>query len=614
MVFRIKQWLVGCCLAVNLVVALPSPTYAQNETKTPATEAGGGADQEAKIAKLIEQLGAGEFAAREKAQADLAKIGLEAFDAINEAQRHDDVEVALRARYLVRAMQVQWHQDSDSAEVIRVLTKYGEQSETERRSRIDRLKGLASRQGLVALCRLARFETSDELSKHAALRVLDLLPELKDEAAREDAGKKIIAGSGNGKRTATAWLRTFAKTLPDIAASIPQWEAHIKAEHELFTQFPDRTSREVVRDLYRFEVALMQGLGREPEAVAVMRKTLTLLEGTEQQLTELMDWLLERKAWPVVQEVAERFPKPFLASAELLYRLAEAQDGDGKMDVAKETAAKALALRPDDVPEHFRLGILLQERGQFTLAENELRYLLPRVTTDAYHQFRVPYALSEMLHDIGRELPAAEVAQGAVEMLAKNAQLVENSIRPQGAWISRMHYFYALDLLEQGKLEEARKHLDDGAAADPTDADVLIALYRWPNPTPEQQASIRKLVTAAAEGFEKDMEKFKQAGDTLDDNDKGNYATACNQFAWLVGNTFGDYGKAVLASHKSVDLYLELRRDAGAYYDTLGRCYYAKGDFENAIKYQSQALLLQPHSGQMKRQLALFQKAKAEKK
>lgn len=295
----------------------------------------------AKVVKLIEQLGAGEFAAREKAQGDLAKIGLEAFDALNDAQHHDDVEIALRARYLVRAMQVQWHQDTDPADVIRVLQKYGEQSETERRSRIDRLKNLVDQQGLVALCRLARFETSEELSKYAALRVMDLLPELKDAKAREEAAKKVAAGAGSGKRIATAWLRTFAKTLPDLAATIPEWEAHTKLEHELFTQFPDRTSREVVRDLYRFEVSLMQTLGREQDAVAVMRKSLSLLEGTADQLTELVDWLLERKAWPVVQEVADRFPKPFVDNPELIYRLAEAQDQDGKQENAKATAAKA---------------------------------------------------------------------------------------------------------------------------------------------------------------------------------------------------------------------------------------------------------------------------------
>jgi tetratricopeptide (TPR) repeat protein len=599
------------------VTIMVTQATAQNDAKKPAADVAQPTDQEAKVAKLIEQLGAGEFAAREKAQGDLAKIGLEAFDALNDAQHHDDVEIALRARYLVRAMQVQWHQDSDPADVIRILKGYGEQSETERRTHIDQLKNLVEQRGLVALCRLARFETSEELSKYAALKVMDFLPELKDEKAREEAAKKVTAGAGSGKRIATGWLRTFAKTLPDLAASIPEWEAHIKAEHELFTQFPDRTSREVVRDLYRFEVSLMQMLGRDPEAVAVMRKTLSLLEGTAQQLTELVDWLLERKAWPVVQEVADRFPKPFAESAELLYRVAEAQDQDGKKEQAKETAAKALVIRPDDKEEHYRLAVFLQEqRGQFTWAENEFKYLISHFAEDTRVQLLVRFRLSEMLHDIGRDLPAAEVAKEGVDILAKNPQ-PQDIIRSPGAWVSRMHFFFALDLVEKEKMEEARKHLDDGAAADPTDADVLIALYRWPNQTPEQQANIRKLVTTAADSFEKEMEQLKKQGADGREDPFGlgsrEYSQACNQYAWLVGNTFGDFDKAIRASHKSVELKQGLKEEAGAYYDTLGRCYYAKGDLDNAIKYQTQALKFDPHSGQMKRQLALFQTAKAEK-
>lgn len=83
----------------------------------------------------------------------------------------------------------------------------------------------------------------------------------------------------------------------------------------------------------------------------------------------------------------------------------------------------------------------------------------------------------------------------------------------------------------------------------------------------------------------------------------------CNQLAWLVGNTFGDYDEAVRLSQRS----LEIRPDYAGYLDTLGRCYYAKGDFENAIKYQSQAVKLDPHSGQIQRQLALFKKEQAAK-
>src|SRR4051794_7126222 len=92
-----------------------------------------------RIEKLIEQLGAEDFAARERAQAELAQLGLAAYDALNAAQIHHDPEIALRSRYLVRSMSVRWFADSDSPEVIRLLKDYGDLSESERKSRIDRL-------------------------------------------------------------------------------------------------------------------------------------------------------------------------------------------------------------------------------------------------------------------------------------------------------------------------------------------------------------------------------------------------------------------------------------------------------------------------------------------
>ncbi|MCA9210287.1 MAG: tetratricopeptide repeat protein, partial [Planctomycetales bacterium] len=61
--------------------------------------------------------------------------------------------------------------------------------------------------------------------------------------------------------------------------------------------------------------------------------------------------------------------------------------------------------------------------------------------------------------------------------------------------------------------------------------------------------------------------------------------------------------------HKS----LELVPDTAGYLDTLGRCYYAKGDYANAVKYQTQAVRLDPHTQQIRRQLELFEKALAGK-
>jgi tetratricopeptide (TPR) repeat protein len=46
----------------------------------------------------------------------------------------------------------------------------------------------------------------------------------------------------------------------------------------------------------------------------------------------------------------------------------------------------------------------------------------------------------------------------------------------------------------------------------------------------------------------------------------------------------------------------------------LGRCYYAVGDYENAIKYQRRAVELEPFAMSMKRQLQLFETELQQKK
>jgi tetratricopeptide (TPR) repeat protein len=73
----------------------------------------------------------------------------------------------------------------------------------------------------------------------------------------------------------------------------------------------------------------------------------------------------------------------------------------------------------------------------------------------------------------------------------------------------------------------------------------------------------------------------------------------------LISNTEGDYKKALDYSLQS----LELTPDVAAQIDTAGRCYYAVGDLENAIRMQRKAVKLEPHSPPLDRQLAMFEKA-----
>src|SRR3990167_6755531 len=99
-------------------------------------------------------------------------MGLAVFDALVEAQHHRDIEVARRARYLLRGMPVQWSVDADPQVVRSFLRDYGQQGRDERLSRIKQLATLKDSLGVEALCRITRFEADILLSKQASLQLM----------------------------------------------------------------------------------------------------------------------------------------------------------------------------------------------------------------------------------------------------------------------------------------------------------------------------------------------------------------------------------------------------------------------------------------------------------
>jgi tetratricopeptide (TPR) repeat protein len=565
----------------------------------------------ARIAGLIRMLGADDFTAREKAQAELSELGLEAFDALHAAQNDNDPEVALRARHLVRSMNVRWFQESDSPDAIKILRGYGEQSDGERRSRMDKLALLENRQGVVPLCRVARFETIDALSKAAALKVMEQ-PQIEDAAVRDEVAGSITTIMGNSNRPAATWLRLYARTLTDPASALADWDKATAAEQEAMSKHPEQTTREIVRDLYRWQVELLKRLGKDQEAVAVIRRTFNLIEGTPEQVKELVGWLIHAQKYEVVLEAAERFKATFDETPELLYRLAQTQLKLGKTVEGNATADLALAADAKNLDAHLLVAIKLQDFGLHDWSEREFRQIMTSVPAGTVLDFRARFYLSEMLHDQAKELAAAETLQPLCDLMDKDATAKDTCAKaqrdPEGVY-SRMHFFFACALVEQGKAADAEARLDKAVGQDPTDADALIALYRLPNQSDERKAKTKAMIETTAKQFRMQLEQFKQAAEQAPSEQFQNsynmqVALMCNQLAWLLGNTIGDYEEAVKLSQRS----LEIRPDYPGYLDTLGRCYYAKGDLASAVKFQSQAVQLDPHSGQIRRQLEFFKK------
>ncbi|HWB09623.1 MAG TPA: hypothetical protein VG826_10375 [Pirellulales bacterium] len=565
-----------------------------------------------KIEALITQLGADDFFARERAQQELAEIGYEAFDALSEAaDNSDDIEVKLRAGYLVRMMRLASVVDSDPAEIKQLLGDYETLSEAERIDRIKQVAAQADDKGLPVLCRLVRFERSAVLSKEAAAAVL-MQKWPTDKAASARRAETIRRGVGASVRPAAAWLTTYLAGHKDPVAALDSWEKLVAAEERRGVESPHQTRPEILAALWREKATLLRRLGRDDEADEILMRLVEREESSisVDSLEELLRWLVDQRAFSVVDRLAEKFADRFQQEPLLLYSLAEARQAEGKEQLVTETIARALAINDgqEAFKDHWRVATELMRRHRWHWAEDEFRRVAELAPDDNRFSIDARVRLSEVLHDRGDDGEAGQVLDGVVDVMEKNLAASnedENAGRTVEATRARMHYFHACGLSKPDQKKERLRRLIDAIDADPTDADVLIAIYRTKDLDPPLVQQNLERIRSAAEIFRQQMQQ--QPDDP----------TPYNQFAWLVANTEGDYKEALQASEKSLELVRANPRMAGSeasFLDTLGRCYFAVGDYENAIKTQTKAVELDSESGLMRKQLDLFRQTFDEQK
>ncbi len=573
---------------------------------------------ETRISALIDQLGSSRYATRQRAKTELKRLRLEAFDALNAAQFNDDIEIALSARYLVRSMQVNWWTDEDPPEVKQLLREYGTRKEVERRNLMEQLAGLGRQKSFRPLCRLVRYEASQRLSKKAALLTLSLQAPSGD-AERRLFASDLIARAGKSKRAAAQWLRAYAELLVDDPASHQHWVDLIAKEQAEMADSPDESSKELTRDLLRWYADQLSLRERYDEALATMRKTIGLLSTSEPELLEAADWFRERESWATIVELAERYEETFAHSAMLQYRLALAYRELNQDDKAAKAAKLALAAVQDEAENHLVMAANLQHDGLFEWAELEYRHVARQMAEQPSEAVRARIYLSEMLHDSGSEQSAGEVLRGLVDLVEAKEdvrKLVETDLgRDLSSIKSRMFFFFAQHRRELKEFQKQRELLLKGHKNDPHDADVLIAMYHVPESDKQWQEATHKRIQATTDHFRGQLKKLSNGlGSSRPFEDRAlaqlQLALTYNQLAWLIANTEGDFDESLRCSKRS----LELQPNRSGFLDTLGRCYYAKGDYENAVKYQTRAVAMEPHSPLIVAQMKLFLEALRQQK
>lgn len=599
-------------LAISLAMALAWGGWFDAGDAAGAENSQAGLD--AQIAGWITDLGSPQYVQRERAQQELQRVGLAAFDSLLEAQRHDDVEIAARSRYLLRSLRISWSDQGDAAEVKSILRNYDQFNRDDRRNCMRQLATLDGSQGVAALCRLARFDIDPVLSKQAALLAMGrgVPADAEPRAKLAETIRTTITGS---RRTAGVWLLAYARSLEDLASAISELERISSAEAELLARFPEESDRTVLRDLLRWRSEMLLKLDRKEDALVVLRQAMALMGSDRSEIYDMLDWALQNNVWALGDELASRFQDQFRADPLLMYRWAESQRNSGRGELAEQTAKAALEMDSDRSERHVETARQLIERLDYDWAERELRRVIASIQPEDETSMEAMFFLSDLLFDLKKEQEAALVLQDAVDAIDKNSKILQNFSRSVGAVRSLMHFRFAEHCAKTGDVQGQRKHLEEAVRQNPADIDVLISMYRmkgadadWKRGTSERIRSVGGRLRDGARQYEEMAQN--PANQRLRSDVAATLAMQLNQYAWLVCNTEGDFRDALRASRRS----LELSPDNSAYFDTQARCHYALGDLENAVRCQTRAAQLEASSQQIVRQLEIYRKELTDKR
>ncbi|MEM8946273.1 MAG: hypothetical protein AAGD11_13955 [Planctomycetota bacterium] len=563
------------------------------------------------VQQLIKQLGHDDYLLRQQAEAELLQLGAAAFAQLQTAERHADLEVATRARYILNQISIEWVRSTDPPVVQSMMSRYGELSMQLKLAKIRELAKLPDEQGFAALSRIARYDTSSGIvARYAALETIEkgLLP-----IARAPKAAAMLRGElGESNEAPSTWIEMYADQIESPERVHPRWLELIDEEIELLSEAPSETDDALTLGLIRAHLDLSDQLDDDQAILAGWERRFVLAGDSEEDFLEGLEraiaWLTEREQWSALSLLEDRYVGEIKASRTLLYRLALAREKQGRTDEAQLVAEQALAVPSDDFAERNECADLIAARGHHDWAEREWYAIVDAAEATDFQSLLARNSLGlYCLNDRLEHKAAADLLTESIDAVDQNPDAAQafaelNQLRFLKMVKSNRDFFLANHFANGGDFEKERKYLDQAYQLEPENADILIAMFHSQHADEAYRKKSQTRLAAAKKKLEVQISQFKQVKRRTSKLNR-ELAQRYNHWAWLVSNTEGDYDKAVAYSKRSLDL----QPGSPSYLDTLGRCYYAAGDVENALKVQREAVAKQPYLMVMQRQLQLFE-------
>jgi hypothetical protein len=585
---------------------------------TAAAGAAGPTDD--RIADLIRQLGDPHYGRRERAAAELDSLGAAAIDQLlAAAEMSDDLEVALRASWLVESIPVDDPGDASAARSL--LQGYKTKTLAERVVTMHWLLRLDDDTGISPLARIARLDRDPTASRVAAAllarewtpgdpfwpgiaeRIAMALGSSQRPTSRLLASLVAFsqADSADGRRAARDAAREVVALLdrsrPADVTTAGDSEVDESDSSAAITRDLGRTTQRLFE---RSLVLMLIETGDVEEARGILRGVFAefLAQGgddtlqTASNLADTLIWAAAHGLPDVVDDLPAEGHDDVREHFILRFARAVCERTRGNDTVAEQLARATFEQQGMSFVDRLRAGILLQKWGAGDWASREYTAVVDDNEAPAQQQVLASVMYAEFLHDRGRDGEAAGVLDRLVgDDAGERAPALRQLDRDPAQTRARADYFRACAAAAAGDTAAQRRALEAAAGGAAPDVDALIALYHLPNNTPEQRQATLDRIQAALARMEEEIQQVPEDPNTY------------NEYAWLVSNTEGDFAKALRYSKRS----LRDSFDNASYLDTLAHCHAAAGNLAAAIRTQRLAMRHEPHNRIIRLNLAAFE-------
>lgn len=544
------------------------------------------------VRQLIRKLGDDSYIVRQRAELQLLRIGVGAFAELQRAKNDKDIEIAHRAERLLARIENLFLALEDKS-LHFWIAQYAFSTDITEKAGI--LRTLArpfydapNGEGLPTLCRIVRFDTEYSLRAEAAKCLMALPPSIQSKQRK--------------------WFRTIRDTFSDSGDDyLLQLVAEFSALRCDLDDLKDAAEKKSQHDAEQTNIPVNYPV------------PLNTDNSIRQRVFRLTDRIAEFQSKPETSV----FQPGNMNDILLFYALAEIQDLAGLTAERDRSIQAALAVRTEPLGnehplnamneeevkqpfyDHFAVGRILSERFRlhwalrhFRLVSEESGNLLLKIEANS-HIAKTLILLCEYSEAAGYYDKVLELVNSdEYSKMFNNARQISAQ--------SRMERLLCLAQAAAEKEDwvKAADYVREGLAGDFIEIDLLMLGYRLSESDPAFRDMFGEELKSKIEKALLQTERSLHQQAVEPERRSWLVAKVCNEVAWLLAGTNGDY----LSALALIEAALKVEPEDCSWQDTLAHVYFLGKKYGKAVETQENVVRLAPESTVFRQSLERFRK------